>query len=231
MPIARVVFTMPSKTRVGVFPCIVVIASILFVFFISFGNLTYNLGSALTSFYSLNSAILNIMVIFAPPVGLLYCFIVTKVRQQLNHPQSSPWNILHAIFFLVSFFICIYYIFCFPSQTLSFVVSLAPNGQPPESYFKFLKVLEDFKNKNAAFFSGFNATTVGGKILYLLVSWAFVLEVVVALLFTASACSRYGERHIVVGIKSIAGKYSLHVDNNHKLPVVSLDGKPQKLLW
>ena len=226
MAVTRVLLTIPSNTRVGSFACIVVIACTVLVFFLGFGNYTYDIQGVITKSFTFQPEILDIIAIFAIPIGFLYLYIVEMTRIRLHLAFKSWWIISHIVFFGLSFLISVYYIMCRPKETLSFVVSLVPEDVDISSFTNFIDKLVKmgldgegpakkalfavFDNNGSVVTNSTN--TFIGVVMCVLASWSFVLQTVVAALFTAMACSKYGERNIIVGIKTTGDTYRVHVE-------------------
>lgn len=217
MAIARVLLTIPTAERVGPFPAVVVIVCTLLVFFLAFANYTYDMATALTQDFALNYEILDIMCIFAPPVGLLFSYVVFQTRVRLNYPRKNGWSTAHTILFVISFLFSCLYILNRPTECLSFVTTLLPADADKSQLDSVVNVLEGLKEKVPYLFDCYESSLLGGwlsRILLWIASWAFPLETVVALLFTSMACSQYGERQIVVGIKSVGNDFRTHVEGS-----------------
>lgn len=239
MAVTRVLLTIPSHTRVGSFACIVVIACTALVFILGFGNYTYDIQGVITKNFTFQSEILDIIAIFALPIGFLYLYIVEMTRIRLHLAFKSWWIISHLVFFTLSSLISVYYILCRPKETLSFVISLVPEGVDISSFTNFINKLvkmgleEDGVTKKAIF-AVFDSNgsvltnttrTFIDVAMCVIASWAFVLQTVVAALFTAMACSKYGERNVVVGIKTSGDTYRVHVERHSTRGI----GKKSKL--
>lgn len=226
MAVARVLLTIPSYTRVGAFACIVVIACTTLVFILGFGNYTYDIQGVITKTFTFQSEILDIIAIFSLPIGFLYLYIVEMTRLRLHLAFKSWWIISHLVFFVLSSIISVYYILCRPKETLSFVISLVPEGVDISSFTSFIDKLvqlslEEDGTTKKAFFAVFDnngsviantTSTFIGVTMCVIASWAFVLQTVIAALFTAMACSKYGERNVIVGIKTTGDTYRVHVE-------------------
>ncbi|CAL6049074.1 Conserved_hypothetical protein [Hexamita inflata] len=200
--VEKVLISIPTAERVGMFPAIIVFSIGVLIFYLSFQYFFFDLSYSLTLKLVLDPMILDVMTLLALPTCLLYCFIVSQVRIRLCWKMFNTWSILHTISFIVSFLTCLMYIIARPEATLmSLQQSLASQQLKMGSLITFCKKIcpetsSLWKSFNDPSYSGYTAA-MG------FTSYAFPIQLVIAALYTSFTCSMFGEREVVVMLKQV----------------------------
>lgn len=200
MTTARALITIPSKERIGLFPCMIVLITGGLAFYLSFQNFFFDLSYALTTQLFLDPGVLDTLMVIGLPCSLLYCFVVSQLRTRMSWRLVNPWSITHLIFFALSFIMCICYIVARPTQCTNFMKTVMDNESL--NFNGLVNFCRKLCPENSNLWKSFNDPTYKTYNFSMhMASWSFTSEFLIALIFSALQCANFGEQDMVVTIK------------------------------
>ncbi|CAL5993593.1 Transmembrane_domain-containing protein [Hexamita inflata] len=196
----KLMVTIPTKERVGMFPCLVVLIVGCLIFYLSFQQFFFDLAYSVNKDLYLETAVLDTYVLLTLPCSLLFCFVVSQVRIRLCRKSLNFWSVLHFLTFVLNFITSCLYITARPEQSFSFMSSLMNSSTLKVS--SLVTFVQSFCKNGSVVWKSYNDVTFKGyKPAMWVTSYAFVFQFLTALCFTGLYCSDFGAYQTVVKIK------------------------------